>query len=149
MRTGTSFQNGKALGQSGHDSISTSGVGVAVFTNKFRTLLRWFPVAIKTQRICINCAPINLFHDEVYKSEISRSLPSVSFSIICFHCRLGATSEYPATHLHVIDARRIEARDNKFENRLFTSTMIIIYASIASGQFAYSVAVFLRKEIFI
>lgn len=31
---------------------------------------------------------IHLFHDEVYKNEISRSLPSVSFSIICFHCRL-------------------------------------------------------------
>ena len=29
-----------------------------------------------------------MFHDEVYKNEISRSLPSVSFSIICFHCRL-------------------------------------------------------------
>ena len=39
---GTSFQNGKARGQSGHNSISTSGVSVAVLPNKFRTSLRWF-----------------------------------------------------------------------------------------------------------
>ena len=32
-RKGTPFQNGKARGQSGHDSISTSGVGVAVLPN--------------------------------------------------------------------------------------------------------------------
>ena len=39
-RTGTSFQNGKARG---HDSVSTSGVSVALLPNKFRTSLRWFP----------------------------------------------------------------------------------------------------------
>ena len=41
-RTGTSFQNGKARGQSGHNSISTSGVSVAFLPYKFRTSLRWF-----------------------------------------------------------------------------------------------------------
>ena len=41
-RKGTSFQNGKARGQSGHDSTSTSGVGVAILSNKFKTSLRWF-----------------------------------------------------------------------------------------------------------
>ena len=41
-RTGTSFQNGKARGESAHDSISTSGVSVAVLPNKFRTSFRWF-----------------------------------------------------------------------------------------------------------
>ena len=41
-RTGTSFQNRKARGQSGHDSISTSGVSVAVLPIKFRTSFRWF-----------------------------------------------------------------------------------------------------------
>ena len=33
-RTGTSFQDGKARGYSRHDSISTSGVSVAVLLNK-------------------------------------------------------------------------------------------------------------------
>ena len=82
MRTGTSFQNGKAIGQSGHDSISTSGVGVAVLTNKFRTLLRWFPVAIKTQRICINCAPIN---EIMLFGIISELISRITWSLSLFY----------------------------------------------------------------
>ena len=31
---------------------------------------------------------INLPHDEVYQNEISRSLPSLLFSVICCYCHL-------------------------------------------------------------
>ena len=51
-RTGTSFQNGKARGSSGHESNTTSGDGVASLATSLGRHLVGFPVLIKTPWIC-------------------------------------------------------------------------------------------------
>ena len=76
------FRTGKrADNLHGHDSISTSAIGVVVLRYKFRTSFRLFLVAIKMPGICINCA---LMNGIMPFGMISKLISSISRYLILF-----------------------------------------------------------------